>query len=147
MIDLNSIPDETLREAYYWFGAAALTAKHIRDFDLVSLLKNMVDLLKRLKDNGLEDYVYITLSYVFTEGEIKDRESFRDVIRSGLSSKDEERVMTLAEQYRQEGKIETLHETAISFLKLGVSIEQVSQATKLPLQEVQDLWKKSASVH
>lgn len=49
LIDLHKIPDETLREVYYLFGAAALTAKHIRDFDLVSLLKNMLDLLKRLK--------------------------------------------------------------------------------------------------
>ncbi len=68
LIDLNKIPDETLREAYYWFGAAALTAKHIRDFDLVSLVKNMVNLLERLKKEGLDNYVHLTLSYMFTAG-------------------------------------------------------------------------------
>ena len=155
LIDLNKIPDETLREAYYWFGAAALTAKHIRDFDLVSLAKSMVDLLERLKEDGLSSYVYITLSYMFTEGEIKDEEAFRDVIRSGLSSNDEEIVMTLAEQYRQkgilegklEGKLEALHETALNLFKFGMSADQVSQATTLPLQEIQALWKKNASQH
>lgn len=166
LIDLNKIPDETLREAYYWFGAAALTAKHIRDFDLVSLVKNMIDLLERLKKNGLDNYVHLTLSYIFIAGEVKDEEGFRNVIRSGLSSDDEEIVMTLAEKYRQkgyqeamviaeqylqkgklEGKLEALHETALNLFSFGMSAEQVVQATKLPLEEVQDLWKKNASRH
>lgn len=151
LIDLNKISDETLREAYYWFGAAALTAKHIRDFDLVSLVKNMINLFERLKKEGLDDYVYLTLSYIFTAGEVKDEEEFRNIIRSGLSTNDEEIVMTLAEKYRQkgklEGKLEALRETALNFLKLGISTEKVAQATNLSLQEVQDLWKKSSSTH
>jgi len=153
LIDLNKIPDETLREAYYWFGAAALTAKHIRDFDLVSLVESMIDLFLRLKDEGLDNYVHVTLSYIFKAGEVKDEEAFRDVIRSGLSSNDEEIVMTLAEKYRQkgeikgrlEGRLEALHETALNFLKLGISKEQVAQATKLSLQEVQDLLQKNTT--
>lgn len=151
LIDLNKISDATLREAYYWFGAAALTAKHIRDFDLVLFLKNMIDLLDRLKEKGLNSYVYLTLSYMFIEGEIKDEEAFRNIIRSGLSSNDEEIVMTLAEKYRQkgklEGKLEALQETALNLIKLGVNIEKVSQATKLPLQEIQDLWSQNTSTH
>lgn len=155
LIDLNKIPDKTLREAYYWFGAAALTAKHIRNFDLVSLVKSMVDLLERLKEDGLNSYVYLTLSYMFIEGEIKDEEAFRDVIRSGLSSNDEETVMTLAEKYRQkgkvegklEGKLEALHETALNFLKLGISVEQIVEATKLPLEVVENLLQQDASNH
>lgn len=166
LIDLNKISDETLREAYYWFGAAALTAKHIRNFDLVSLVDNMIDLLKRLKNNGLDDYVYLTLSYIFIAGEVKDEEGFRNIIRSGLSSNDEEIVMTLAEKYRQkglqegmviaeqylqkgklEGELKALHATALNLFNFGMNAEQVAQATTLPLQEVQDLWKKSASQH
>lgn len=166
LIDLNKIPDETLREAYYWFGAAALTAKHIRDFDLVSLVQNMIDLLNRLKEEGLDDYVFITLSYIFEASEVKDKEAFREIIRSGLSDEEKEKFMTLAELFRQEGlqegmiiaeqylekgrvegELKALHKTALNFLKLGISAEQVAQATTLPLQEVQDLWKKNASQH
>lgn len=155
LIDLNKIPDETLREAYYWFGAAALTAKHIRDFDLVSLVESMIDLLLRLKDEGLDNYVHVTLSYIFKAGEVKDEEAFRDVIRSGLSSNDEEIVMTLAEKYRQKGKVEgeikgeikALRKTALNLFKFGMTKEQVAQATTLSLQEVQDLWQKNATTH
>jgi predicted transposase/invertase (TIGR01784 family) len=59
--------------------------------------------------------------------------------------------MTLAEKYRQEGKLEgkleALHEIALNLLSLGMSTEQVAQATKLPRQEVQDLWKQNATKH
>jgi len=164
IIDLNKIPDETLRDAYYWFGAAALTAKHIRDFDLVSLVKSMVNLLDRLKKDGFDNYVHLTLSYIFTTGEVKDEEGFRDVIRSGLSSSDEEIVMTLAEKYRQKGyqegkrdsmiaveqyiqkgKLEALYETALNLFKLGMSAAQVVQATGLSLQEVRNLSRQNVS--
>lgn len=72
---------------------------------------------------------------------------FRNIIRSGLSSNDEEIVMTLAEKYRQKGKLEALQETALNLIKLGVNIEKVSQVTKLPLQEIQDLWSQNTSTH
>jgi len=151
LIDLNKISDETLREAYYWFGAAALTAKHIRDFDLVSLVKSMIDLFLRLKDEGLDNYVHVTLSYIFDAGEVKDEEAFRDILQSGLSSDDKEKIMTLAEIFLQkgkvEGKLEALHETALNLFKLGMNKEQVAQATTLSLQEVQDIWKQATTKH
>lgn len=118
----------------------------------------MIYLLERLRDDVLDSYVYTTLTYIFTVGEVKDAEAFRDVIQSGLSNIDEEKVMTLAEWYRKEGREEAmeksqllaeqylqkgklegklegreeaLHETALNFLKLGISVEQIAQATSL----------------
>ena len=174
LIDLHKIPDETLREAYYWFGAAALTAKHIRNADLVSLIKSMINLLERLKNEGLDSYVFITLSYVFEAGKVTDEEAYREIIRSDLSDGEKEKVMTLAEifrqkgyqeakeeamvfaeQYRQkgkvegklEGKLEALHATALNLFKIGMTIEQVSEATELSREEVQDLWNQNTSIH
>jgi hypothetical protein len=45
----------------------------------------MADLLERLKNEGFDNYVHITLSYIFKEGDVKDEEGFRKVIRSELS--------------------------------------------------------------
>jgi predicted transposase/invertase (TIGR01784 family) len=184
LIDLNKTPNETLRENYYLFAMAALVAKHIRNFDLVSLTEIMIDLLKRLKAEGLDDYIYLTIFYIIHAGDVQDEERFREIIQSGLSEDEEEKVMTLREKWLQEGRAEgeakvmtlrekwlqegraegeakvmTLREkwlqeaeakadvklrnTALNFLKLGVNIEKVVQATALPLQEVQDLWEKA----
>lgn len=143
LIDLTKLSDETLREDYYWFGAAALTTKHIRDSDLAGFVKSMVHLLKRLKKEGLAHYVHTTLSYLFTAGDVKDEEGFRDVIRSGLSNDDEEIVMTLAEKYLQKGELrgelKTLHKMALKFLNRGMNADQVAEMTELPLKEIQKL--------
>ncbi len=143
LIELNKISDESLVEDYYLFGTAAITTKHIRDFDLVSFVKNMVHLLKILKKEGLSQYVHTTLSYIFTAGDVKDEDGFRDAIRSGLSNDDEEIVMTLAEKYLQKGelkgKLETAHKIALKLFNCGMSATQVAETTELSLEEVQKL--------
>jgi predicted transposase/invertase (TIGR01784 family) len=54
--------------------------------------------------------------------------------------------MTIAEQFRQEGKIEgkieASHTIAFNFMKLGISLEQISKATSLSIRELQDMKKK-----
>jgi predicted transposase/invertase (TIGR01784 family) len=158
LIDLNAISDESLRETYYLFSAAALATKHIRNMDLVSLTETMIDLLQRLKAEGLNEYAHLTLSYVFDEGNGKDEEGFRRVVRAGLSQEDEEKVMTLREKYLQQGREEgeargeargeaKLRDTALNLFRFGMGVEQVAQATTLPLQEVQNLWKKETESH
>lgn len=170
LIDLHKISDKKLRETYILFGVAAFVAKHIRKADSVLLLKNVIPSLQWLRNNGHEGYVHLTLTYISKAGEVKNEDAFREVIKSGLSAEDEENVMTLTEKYRQkglaegmtlaekhrqegelkgrlEGKLKALQETALNLFKLGMGIEQVAQATTLPVQQVQDLWKKSSTSH
>lgn len=55
--------------------------------------------------------------------------------------------MTLAEKYRQKGKLEgklegelkALHKMALKFLNRGMSADQVAEMTELSLEEVQKL--------
>jgi len=55
----------------------------------------------------------------------------------------QEVVMTLAEKYRQkgklEGKLEAFHKMALKFLNRGMSADQVAEMTELPLDEIQRL--------
>jgi hypothetical protein len=74
---------------------ASHNAPNIRDSDLVDLLKSMVDLFERLKNEDFDNYVHITLSYIFKAGDVKDEDGFRKVIRSNLSNDDKEIVMIL----------------------------------------------------
>lgn len=102
LIDLTKIPDETLRE-FFWFGAAALISKHIHDPDILPILQTVLKLLSRIEKKGNLDYIYVTLSYIVEAGEIKDKDAFIETIKSNLSEVDEEKVMTLAEQWKREG--------------------------------------------
>ncbi len=60
-----------------------------------------------------------------------------DMRREGF----EEGLTTGLEQGREQGAYETKLETAKSFLAMGLSPEQVTQGTNLPLEVVQELMK------
>ena len=57
----------------------------------------------------------------------------------------EEGIEKGIEKGREEGKLETLYKTARNFLKLGISAEQIAQATSLPLQEILNLEEQTAA--
>ena len=155
LIDLTQIPDDTLRENYTFFGAAALTAKHIRHLeailDVVPFHKSVLYLLQKLTKQGFHKYAHTTLSYMFLAGEMKNKEEFAGIIGAGLSRNDEEELMTIAEHYRQKGlkegeqkgRQEGEQRAALNLFDFGMTPEQVAEAIKLPLIEVQALWSQN----
>ena len=154
LVDLTQVSDEALKQ-YMWFGTAALVAKHIKDPDILPLFKTLLEALRQLANQGEESYIYTVISYVIEAGEVSDRQDFLQTIR-GLEFIDEGKLMTLAEQFRQEGYQKGIQQGmqqgmqqgfekathALRILKRGVSLEQVAQATGLSLQEIEELKKE-----
>ncbi|MBS0272184.1 MAG: Rpn family recombination-promoting nuclease/putative transposase [Proteobacteria bacterium] len=150
LIDLTKVPDETLRD-FFWFGAAALIAKHIHDPDILPILTTVLQLLKRIEKEGNIDYLYVTLSYIIEAGEIKDKEAFIETVKSNLSEVNEEKIMTLADQWKQEGyqkgieigtekgKKEEKIEIARAMLSKGLGLDVISSVTALRSDEVKKL--------
>ncbi|MEN8236603.1 MAG: Rpn family recombination-promoting nuclease/putative transposase [Pseudomonadota bacterium] len=163
LVDLTQIPDEQLKQ-YQWLSLLGLVMKHIRDHDFLPILKDMIHLLQRIESTGGSDYIYRTLTYVTEAGEIRDPEEFVKILRQGLEDP-EEKVMTLAEHWKQEGLAQGIEQgmergieqgieqgidrgirlTALNFLKAGLSIEQVSKGTGLSVEEVGDIRCKNFS--
>jgi len=161
LVDLTQVPDELLKQ-YLWFGTAALIAKHIQDEDILPTLKEIVKILKILEEKGEEGYIYTVISYVVEAGEVGDKDAFVQTITQGLASLNEERVMTILEQFKPEiynrglekglqqgvqqgiekGKLEALHSVAFNLLNLGINFEQVGQATGLSIKELEMLKKQ-----
>jgi predicted transposase/invertase (TIGR01784 family) len=156
LIDLTQLPDEKLMQ-YLWFGTAAFIAKHIHDPDITPSFKKVVKRLKILDETGGFSYICTMISYMFEAGEVANTEELFAAIRS-LGSKEEDKLMTIAEQLRQEGfekgihqglekgihqgKVEAAHDIALNFLKLGIAQEQIAQATGLALEEIENLKKQ-----
>jgi predicted transposase/invertase (TIGR01784 family) len=94
---------------------------------------------------GETDYIITIISYVFEAAEVKDIKSFEETIKQP-GSIDEEKIMTLAEQWKQEGiekgRFETSHTIAMNLVKLGLSSQQISESTGLPVEEVEKLQKQ-----
>lgn len=161
LIDLSKIPDETLQNSI-WYGVAAYLMKHIFEKDATIFFINIVELLKPIDKAGDIDYIYKIISYI-TEVTKIDREVFVETVKTGLTTSTGEKVMTLAEQFRQEGrqegelrgiekgKQEGLHKglyegeqkalktVAMNLFGQGMTIKQVALVTGLSVSELNKL--------
>jgi predicted transposase/invertase (TIGR01784 family) len=155
LIDLSKIPDKKLRN-HLFYGVFAYTMKHIYKKDFAPILKNIIDDLKHIERQGEMGYIYKTLSYIVEASEIK-KEIFINNIKDGLSTINEEKLMTLAEQFRQEGKQQGIQEglhrgkeealktVAMNLLSQGLSVDKIVAATGLSAKEIKSL--QISSVH
>jgi len=159
LIDLSKISDDKLANTI-WFGTAAYVMKHVFEKDLKAYIKNVVELLKPIDKLGGVDYICKVLSYVVEVTEI-EREVFVDTIKAGLATISEDKLMTLAEQWKQEGrqegeqsglqkgmekgKAEALKSVAMKLFGQGMTITQIASLTGLSVREIEQL--KSSSTH
>jgi len=128
-----------------WYGVLASTMKHIRNNDFLPVFKQLIHKLKLIEKQGGIDYIYVVLEYIVRVAEISSKEEFVKTITFELSKIDEKKVMTIAEQFKQEGIqkgkqegiIQAERAIAIRLLDIGMDIEQVAQLTELPTKEIQ----------
>lgn len=154
LIDLTQVSDDELKK-YLWFGTMALILKHVHDSDILPLFKSQLQVFRTLEKEGEEEYLYTVISYVVEAAEVSNKEEFLEAIKQ-LESVSEEKVMTIAEQFRQEGfkkgiekgiekgKLETFKAItlALHLFKEGKSLIQTSEATGLPVKELEEIKKK-----
>lgn len=140
LVDLTQVSDEELKK-YSWFGTMALMLKHVHDPDILPLFKSQLQILRKIEKEGESEYLYTILSYVVEAAEVSSKEEFLQTIKQ-LESLNEEKVMTIAEQFRQEGKAERNIEIALSMLQGGIPLETISKHTHLSAPELEALKKK-----
>jgi len=158
LIDLSQIPDEKLKQSI-WYGVAAYTMKHIFKKEVTDFLKNVVELLKPIDKFGDIDYIMTIVSYIAEVTEI-DKETLVETVKTALPTI-EEKIMTAAEQWRQEGrqegvqlgkqegillgKQEGIHEAlktvACKLLSQGRTTDEVVALTGLSTVELEQLKK------
>lgn len=164
LIDLTTIPDADLKKGLLRYSILAQLMKHIRNSNFVLVFKELVGDLKAIEDNGEMDYIYAILSYAMYAKNINKQE-FIEVVKTGLKISEDE-VMTLAEQFRQEGyneckmlaeqwkqeslakgiekgKLEALEQVALNLHGQGLTTNQIAAATSLTVQQVEALKNKN----
>ncbi len=122
---------------------------------------NELNQIANMGDSG-NIYVSRVIKYIATAAKINNRQEAVQVIKSGLSNLDGGEIMTtLAEHWKQEGielgiekgiekgklegKLEALKLVAMNLFGQGLTVEQISSATGLPIKEVTSL--KNSSTH
>jgi predicted transposase/invertase (TIGR01784 family) len=160
LIDLNRLPDATLKEQELGLSLLSLTAKHVHDPDILPFVTDIAESLKQLELAFGQSYTKLIASYLFEAGEVKNKDLFIKEFTKFLNAGDP--IMTIAEQFRQEGfekgkslaeqfrlegKLEGFEkgrsiaelETARKLLELGISEETILQATGVSLEALNKL--------
>jgi predicted transposase/invertase (TIGR01784 family) len=166
LLDLSKISDEELRN-YIDRGVILRVMKHVYEKNFLPTLRAIVKDLKQSEKNNLQDYIYNVLSYIVEAAEIPDKQEFFKVVSELAIS--EGNIMTLAEQFRQEGyqkgqldgisqgiekgiekgklegKNEALKTVAMSLFGQGMTIKQIASITGLSVNETEQLKNESTS--
>ena len=156
LIDLSKIPDEKLKE-FLRYGVIARTMKHIYEKDFLPVLKELINDLRDIETQGEMNYIYTVLSYIIEIGEL-DKQEFIQTVKIGLTQVNEANIMTLAEQFRQEGyqkgkadglataeqlkqkgEKKVLETVIMKLFSQGMNITQVANITDLSVGEIEQL--------
>ncbi|QXD01001.1 Rpn family recombination-promoting nuclease/putative transposase [Klebsiella sp. PL-2018] len=143
LADITVIPDEALLQ-HRSVALLSLVMKHIRTRDLMLYLKDIV-MLVTLGTMTEEQFLTI-INYILQSGEKTQSRAFLEQLIREIPQH-EEGLMTIAEQLREEGKLQgiqqgiqqTAESIARNLLASGVPVETVKQATGLSLQQLEQL--------
>ncbi|RYE15819.1 MAG: hypothetical protein EOP34_01675 [Rickettsiales bacterium] len=147
LIDINMIEDVEMRKNLY-SGTMMYIYKHRKDraiADRMELIKDNLSVI--LRDVGLE-YISDILKYLIDTGDA-DKEQVEKLtnvfIELAHKKEDKEKIMTIADNLRQEGeqkgKKEAIEATAINMLNEGCSTDLITKVTGLNIDRIAILKK------
>jgi len=146
LIDLGQIDDETLKQ-HAWSGVMEFVLKHIFARDILPFLKDIAQDMHHLDQIGGRDFIEIVLQYLLERGELSDNEAFFKLIDTQISHEVGEKIMSLAEQLREEGKLEGelkgKLEIAQRMLEAGSDLVFVEKVTGLSRDKIEAFQKKN----
>lgn len=151
LIDLGDIDDEQLKR-HAWVGIMEFVLKHIRARNMLPFLQDIVGEMRVAVQSGGHEFVAIVLQYALERGELENKKAFFELINNQISADMGEKVMTLAEQLRAEGRQEGLQEgilegkleVAERLMQERVEISFIAKITGLPLEKLHKLKKETA---
>ncbi len=110
----------------------------------------MAGLLHHIDQTGGRDYIAIVLQYILERGELRDKQAFFELINHQISPEVGEKIMSLAEQLKAEGRMEGRAEgvekrnieIAERLLAEKVELSFIQKITGLSLAKIREIQKK-----
>jgi len=141
LIDLTEIEDEVLKQKT-WAGVMELTLKHIFAKDMLPYLNDIIGLLKRLERSNGNSFTENVLIYILDRGELSNKDTFIELVKTKLAPEVGEKIMTIAEQFKAEGIQQGIELVAKRLLSEGAEIDYVAKITNLSLAKIKELKEK-----
>ena len=138
LIDLGEVKDEEIK-SHAWAGVMEFALKHAIERDVLSKVKEIVGLMRHIINQGGENYVEIVLEYLLERGEMQSQNEFIELINKEISTEIGEKVMTLAERIRTEGRQQGMEDIAKRLLAEKLDIAFIAKVTHLSIAQIKQL--------
>jgi len=145
LIDLNRIEDDLLKDKV-WSGVMGLTLKHILARNIEYYFKDILDLIKKINESEpyqSKEFIKNVLVYIVDRGDLVNKKAFFDSITTELSPELGEKIMTIAEQLRAEGRQEGRNQRDLEIIERMLSanmefslIEKITGLSSAKIQEI-----------
>lgn len=163
LLDLNEFSDEELMSEN-WSNIMLVLMKHIYSRDLLNVLELLKEQLKFIYENKGKNYIFTSMKYVFSAGDIDELENLSDIL-NGINSEMGGDVMSLAEriftqgieegisqgisqglsqglskghsQGLSKGITQGIQKTAKNMLQEGIAIDVVSRVTGMSVEDIE----------
>jgi recombination-promoting nuclease RpnB len=158
LIDVSCIPNAQLNQNA-WLSVLLLCTKYIFASDILPYLPEILQPLRVVEQAGDYSYVKAALIYLVNAGEVSNQQAFVEIILKGLSTETGENMMTIAQQFKEQGRVEgeaigiergiekgkteAKKIIAMRILNKGLSLATISQITDLSIEELQTLEEES----
>ena len=135
LVNLNEIPDDEIIK-HNWAGLLELSLKWAKERDIMLLLEQFKPLLiMACRDN--QKVFFSTLNYLVDVGET-DKDKLLEWSKHNLNDEGDT-IVTVAEQWKEEGREESIKKTALNMLKKNMDIDTISEVTELPVDQIEEL--------
>jgi predicted transposase/invertase (TIGR01784 family) len=138
LLDLNKINDAEIKRNT-WAAVMELTMKHIFARDMQPYLKEIILLIKYLEQSDGKILAETVLTYILDRGELGNKNTFFDLVKTNLGSDVGEKIMTIAEQLKAEGMQQAMEQVAERLLAENEDPARVATLTSLPLEKIKEL--------
>jgi len=134
LVDVTVIPDDKIVQ-HRRMAVLTLLQKHIRQRDLAEIMDLLVAAWQADKSSS---QTLSLVNYIIQAGETTDASAFVRELAQRMPQQ-EEALMTIAEQLKQEGELKGKLEVARSLLKMQLPRDTILQATGLTEEELDRL--------
>ena len=135
LVDVTVIPDDEIMQ-HRSMAALTLVQKHIRQRDMAQLLDKLTRLFMLNKMSGQQ--ITVLVNYMVQAGNTQDAQTLLYKLAQRVPQHGD-KLMTMADQLREEGKRIALTDVAKAMLKRGLDTDAIMEMTGLSKDELQKL--------
>lgn len=133
LVDVTVIPDDEIMQ-HRSMAALTLVQKHIRQRDMAQLLDKLTRLFMLEKMSGQQ--ITVLVNYMVQAGNTQDVQTLLYKLAQRVPQHGD-KLMTMADQLREEGKRIALTDVAKAMLKRGLDTDAIMEMTGLSKDELQ----------